>query len=147
MGTFSETVVIHAPREAVWRALADIASIHEWNPGVQASSLTSDQAEGVGASRVCDLGRAGDLHEEVAMWEPPRRLTLRITQTDLPFARGDIAFTIREEAEGTAVTVAPDYALKYGPLGSLLDALMVRRTYRKGMRDLLVGLKAHVEGA
>ena len=59
MNTFIVTQRIAAPVEMVWAALADIGSIADWNPGVVASHTTSDQAEGLGATRYCDLGRAG----------------------------------------------------------------------------------------
>jgi hypothetical protein len=37
------------------------------------------------------------------------------------------------------------YKIKYGPLGSLMDLVMVRRTYAQGMDNLLAGLKDYVE--
>ena len=49
------------------------------------------------------------------------------------------------DGEGTLVTVTPDYALKYGPIGWLMDFLVVRRQYKKGMEELLGGLKYYVE--
>lgn len=61
-------------------------------------------------------------------------------------ALADIRFYLREEDDGkTAVTCSPDYTLKYGPVGSLMDKLMVHNTYRKGMESLLRGLKQYVE--
>jgi hypothetical protein len=44
------------------------------------------------------------------------------------------------------LAVSPVYSLKFGPLGALMDRLMVRRSYAKGMEDLLIGLKSAVEG-
>ena len=145
MSTFREHITIRAPRTAVWTALADIGSIHTWNPGVHDSRRTSEQAEGVGATRSCDLGGRNYLHEAVTTWEPPERLTMSITDTNLPFARADIRFALEDRGDETLVTVAPDYALKFGPLGRLLDRFFVRSTYAKGMRGLLRGLKDHVE--
>ena len=43
------------------------------------------------------------------------------------------------------MTVSPTYTLKYGPLGRILDTVAVRRNYRAGMRELLEGLKRHLE--
>ncbi|MDX1531436.1 MAG: SRPBCC family protein [Rhodothermales bacterium] len=145
MGTFRESILIEAPREAVWAALADIGEIHRWNPGVHDSRRTSEQAEGVGATRYCDLGGRNYLDEEVVAWDPPERLTMRVVETNLPFDHADIHFTLREGAGGTVVAVSPEYALKYGPVGALLDRLWVRQQYRRGMEALLSGLKAHVE--
>jgi hypothetical protein len=58
----------------------------------------------------------------------------------------DIRFRLRPDPEGgTAVSVSPDYQLKYGPIGLLMDAILVRGTYEKGMNALLRGLKEFVE--
>ena len=39
----------------------------------------------------------------------------------------------------------PDYTLKYGPVGWLMDRIMVRQRFNVGMEDLLSGLKCDVE--
>ena len=43
------------------------------------------------------------------------------------------------------MTVSPVYRLRFGLLGTALDASYVRRTYSRGMASLLAGLKRHVE--
>jgi len=72
---------------------------------------------------------------------------MRIEDTNLPFKRADIRFTLLEDDDQTTVTVSPDYELKFGPVGAVVDKLYVRATYEKGMKALLRGLKAHVESA
>ena len=47
--------------------------------------------------------------------------------------------------EGTVVSVSPDYELKFGPIGVVMDLLFARRQLRRGMEDLVAGLKYHVE--
>jgi hypothetical protein len=42
--------------------------------------------------------------------------------------------------EVTIATVSADYQLKLGLVGRILDKLMVRAQYRKGMRGLFVSL-------
>ncbi len=130
---------------AVWRVLADIGAIHAWNPGVVRSHTTTAQLGGIGAERHCDLGGGNYLKEAVVTWEPERRLTMRIAATNLPFDAADIRFTLEARGDQTDVSVAPDYTLKFGPIGRLLDRYFVRARYQKGMRALLVGLKRHVE--
>lgn len=142
---FSTNTMIQAPLQTVWNTLADIGNIAQWNEGVQHSHLVGDQAEGVGASRTCDLGGGNYLDEDVVIWEPPYKLTMRITQTNLPFQQADIQFTLTPHDHGTQVTVAPAYKLKFGLLGQFLDYIYVHNSYQKGMANLLVGLKQHVE--
>jgi hypothetical protein len=65
--------------------------------------------------------------------------------TNLPFETADIRFSLRSDGDHTIVTISPKYKLKYGPLGSFMDRIYVRGTYRKGVGNLLQGLKEHVE--
>ena len=145
MHQFQVETVINAPRTAVWQALADIGNIYQWNPGVRASHSTSDAGTGVGATRYCDLGGSNYLDEEVVHWQPNEAVTMRITGTNLPFATADIRFMLREEGDGTAVSVSPIYQLKFGLLGKLLNAVYVNKNYKQGMIALLAGLKKFVE--
>lgn len=146
MGQFTTEITIDAPVEAVWKVLADIGAIDAWNPGVEHSHVTSYQAQGVGACRRCELGGKNFLDEEVVRWEPNQHLTMRITDTNMPFEHADIHFELQPTGEArTQVTLTPEYKLKFGPLGALLDRLYVQRTYQKGMDSLLAGLKEHLE--
>ncbi len=145
MGTFATETTIDAPVEEVWEALADIGNIYAWNPGVIQSHSTSQETQGLGATRYCDLGGDNFLDEEVVAWQPGEQLTMRIVGTNMPFETADIRFYLRPEGDKTLVTVSPQYKLKYGPLGSLMDRFYVRGTYEKGMDSLLQGLKVHVE--
>jgi carbon monoxide dehydrogenase subunit G len=142
---FSETVSINTSIAKVWATLADIGTISSWNPGVKESHQTTSGEVAKGACRHCGLGGKNYLEEEVVLYQPPTNITFRITATNLPFDAADIRFTLVSDGDATAVTVSPLYQLKYGVLGKILDALLVRPTYRKGMRDLLRGLKTHVE--
>jgi uncharacterized protein YndB with AHSA1/START domain len=146
MGSFATETKIEAPITEVWQALGEIGDIYRWNPGVRAWHTTSEQGDGLGATRYCDLGGKNYLDEEVVLWQPNEKLTMRITGTNLPFATADIRFTLHAENGSTVVTVSPLYKLKYGVMGELLDRVYVRKSYQKGMEALLAGLKAHVEG-
>ncbi len=145
MSGFERSTCIKAPVASVWEVLADIGSIADWNPGVVRSYVTGDRAGDVGAARHCDLGGKNYLDEEVVEWEEGRLLTMRVVGSNMPFKTADIRFTLSAKGEGTAVTVAPAYSLRGGILGRLMDGLVVRRMYIRGMEALLSGLKAHVE--
>jgi carbon monoxide dehydrogenase subunit G len=146
MSTFETTIDIEAPIEKVWEALADIGSISKWNPGVHESYATSDETTGLGATRFCDLGGKNFVKEQVVEFETCRKLTMRVTGTNMPMEEADIHFTLVVDGGHTRVTCAPGYTLKYGPLGSLMDRFYVRGNYEKSMQSLLRGLKDHVEG-
>lgn len=144
MSTFTETIEIDAPVSRVWATLADIGSIAEWNPGLVGSKATNDTI-GLGATRVCDIDGRQTLDEEVVLFEPEHAINFRITRSTLPFSSADIRFTLMAEGEKAIVSVSPDYELKYGFVGRLLNWAFVLRAYRKGMRGLLTGLKERTE--
>ncbi len=145
MAYFTIDVTIYAPVEDVWQVLGDIGRIADWNPGIRESYATSEVNSGLGATRFCDLGDKNYLNNEVVQWEDCRKLTMRIVDSNLPFKRADIHFTLQGENGHTQVAVSPEYELKYGVLGSLMDRFYVCQTYEKGMKNLLQGLKVHVE--
>ena len=147
MADFTETIHIDAPIADVWTALADIGAISTWNPGVRESHQTTRGDVAIGSCRRCELGGKNYLDEEVVLFEPPFKITFRITDTNLPFASADIRFNLDAHGNTTQVEVSPLYNLKFGVFGRILDTLMVKTTYRKGMRELLQGLKSHVEAS
>jgi len=59
----------------------------------------------------------------------------------------EIRFKLVDAGELTLLTVSPVYQLQFGIPGALMDFLLVRRIYRKGMKTLLKGLKQHAEAA
>lgn len=145
MTEFQESIHIEASPEKIWEVLADIGNIAAWNPGVLRSKQTTPGNVSVGSCRTCDLVGRNYLREKIIAFEPNTTMTIRVTETNLPFAHGDIRFTLVTKNGGTLVTVSPRYQLKYGGIGRILDWLMVRRQYRKGMQGLLRGLKTHLE--
>ncbi len=147
MQTFETEITIESSRDAVWEALSDIGAISTWNPGVKASHVTTDVSGGVGAGRHCDLGGKNYLDEKVVEWHPGERLTMRVIGTNLPLKHADIRFHLRTDGTQTIVSVSPEYELKFAVLGTMMDAVFVRRSYVKGMNALLAGLKQHVESA
>ena len=145
MPSFAVSATIKAPQSSVWATLADIGTIAEWNPGVVISRVTSDQAGGKGATRYCQMPGNAFVEERVVEWDPNSRITFRIIDSNLPFKTADIRFMLEPRGSSTLVTVSPEYMLQWGPLGWVMDFLMVRRRYRKGMLGLLAGLKLKVE--
>lgn len=145
MSVFKETILIDAPIDSVWSTLADIGSIAVWNPGVKHSIQTSPGEVEKGSTRHCDLGGRNYLDEEVITFQPPHKLTISITKTNMPFRKAHIRFVLEEQHAQTKVIVSPLYELKYGLLGDFMDRLFVQKKYTKGMNGLLEGLKEHVE--
>ena len=145
MGSFATSVRIEAPKERVWEVLSDLGSIYKWNPGITHSYTTSDAATGENAMRQCDLPDGGFLRERAFNWNEGEGFTINVYETSLPMKESFVDFRATAEGEATVVKLKMDYKLKFGPVGALLDAVFVGRQARKGMTDLLTGLKEYVE--
>ncbi len=145
MGSFTTSVRIKAPKERVWEVLSDLGAIYKWNPGIAHSYTTSEVATGENAMRQCDLPDGGFLRERAFNWSEGEGFTIEVYETSLPLKESFVDFRATPEGEGTVVNLRMDYKLKFGPVGVLLDAAFVGRQARKGMTDLLTGLKDYVE--
>ncbi len=146
MAHFSTQIRINATKEKVWGVLADFGGIYRWNPGVRHSYSTSESNQGLLATRHCELLKGDDyLNEQILEWRDEQSFKVDIYETNLPLHRNVVEFSVEAEGSATIVTVAPDYTLKYGLLGWLMNQLVVRRKFQKGMEDLLIGLKYHIE--
>ncbi len=146
MAHFSTQIRINDTEERVWEVLADFGRIYRWNPGVRRSYSTSETNHGLLATRHCDLLKGDDyLDEQILEWRDGESFKVEIYETNLPLHRNVVEFSVEADGNGTIVTVAPDYALKYGLLGRLMNQIVVRRQFKKGMEDLITGLKYHIE--
>ena len=126
MENFVVTEIVKAPVTEVWKVLSDTGNIYQWNPGVEKSYSTND-TPGLGTSRHCDLKGKDYLKEDVVKWEENKYLTMRITETNLPFKSADINFTLTGHDDGTLVSVCPVYELKLGLLGKFLNLDICKR--------------------
>ena len=146
MTTLSSEIRIDAPKENVWRILADFGAVQNFAANVSRSYYTSDTKEGFGVTRHCDLQNpSGYVEERVTEWREGDGYTFDIYESNAPLKRAAIDISLKRNGARTMVTATLDYQLKFGPIGSLLDLLIVRQQFRKGISSPLAGLKHHVE--
>ena len=143
-------VLIEASKERVWEALADFGNTYLWSPAVAHSRSTSDIPNGIGATRHCDLNISkASIEERVVDWVENERIRVEIFdgRRTPPFREAWGEFTLEEVpgGGGTLTRLQLHYELKGGILGGVIDRLMVRRQYGKGLKLGLAGLKYHVE--
>ena len=148
MGSFKAQIKIDATKEEVWEVLADLGNIYRWNPGVTFSYSTSEEGQGEGATRHCDIQLGpikGYLEERAFDWREGAGYKIAFYDTNFPNKDTVVDFSVRADGDGTVVEVSPGYKLKFGLLGKLMDRLFFERQFRKRMTGLLGGLKYHVE--
>ncbi|MEM1415469.1 MAG: SRPBCC family protein [Myxococcota bacterium] len=139
------TRVVAASPEAVWAALADVGGVHRFHPYVERSPLTEGSAEGgVGAGRTCHFYDGNHVVEEVIRWEPLEAVEVAIVRGSMPLKDARAGFQLTPEGAGTRIDLRMSYTPKLGPLGALMDVLMMRRKFRTLLAEVLEGLDVHV---
>lgn len=136
---------IDATLTQVWVVIADLDFVSGWNPGVVSSECSAGPF-GVGTTRSCELAPSGHIDEVVLVWEPERRVEFDIGRHGgIRGAR--MGLELDRSGDRTQVTAVADYELALGPLGPVMDRLMVQRELGRMLERSLDGLKQHVEGA
>jgi ligand-binding SRPBCC domain-containing protein len=146
MATLHHEIRIDAPVAQVWSVLADIEAVQHYNPTVASARCTSPAREGIGASRHCDLKPKGWVKERVTVWEAERALGLEVSESEWPIVYMRWRTDVTADGKGTLVAQDLEYEMKFGLLGRLMDALMMRRKLRQGVGEVFAGLKRYVEG-
>ncbi|MGI9658143.1 MAG: SRPBCC family protein [Gaiellaceae bacterium] len=148
MTTHKAEVRIDAPKEAVWEALADFSGVWKYNPSVESSHSLTTRDRGVGAERRCELTFGGAAVEErIVDWNPAGHYTVEIFGGDRmpPIRRTKARLGVRADGDGSIVTGAMTYETKLGPIGALMNRLVIRKKFGGAFSGMFAGLKHHVE--
>ncbi|MEO1060954.1 MAG: SRPBCC family protein [Actinomycetota bacterium] len=137
-------IVIAAPRTRVWDLLADLESVALWSPAVRAAECTSDRPRGLGAQRRCHMRPRGWLTETVTAWEPERLIELTVDQAS-PIKHGVGRFELSDHGRGTRLRAGFLYEVRLGPLGPVIDRLVVHRQLSSSWEQAVQGLRGHAE--
>jgi hypothetical protein len=131
--------------ERVWALLEDLEAVQQYNPGVRTASLEGPQRSGVGARRSCELLPKGRVVERVTHWEDGRALGLEVAESDWPIRFMRWVTRIEAHERGTRVTQTLEYRLKFGPLGWVIDRLVMKRKFTLTLDAVFASLVRHAE--
>jgi hypothetical protein len=145
MGIIRHEIEARCPPQRIWALLARLEAVAEYNPGVRAARLRSGAATGPGAERECDLLPSGRVVERVTVWEEGRALGLEVIESDWPIHFMRWVTRVEPRPGGSLLTQDLEYAMKFGPLGGLLDRLVVRRKLTATLDGVLAALVARAE--
>ena len=145
MTVLENAIRIDAAPDRVWSVLASLDALDRYDPGVAKAEIVSDVKEGPGAARRCDLTPGGWFKEKISEWRPHEALAFELYECTLPVRRLRHTYTLAPDGDGTVVRQRMEYELKFGALGRLLDAFVVRRKWNAGIRTFFGGLKRYVE--
>ncbi len=145
MTVLENSIRIKATPEKVWSVLGTLDALDKYDPGVKQSVVLNGVREGVGAARQCDLTPGGWFRERVTEWKPTTSLAFELVECTLPVKVLRHSYRFHVDGAETVVTQRMEYELKFGPIGKLMDAMMVRRKWDDGIKGFFAGLKRHVE--
>ncbi len=137
-------IEIAATPAAVWAVLSDFHGLEKWAPRVRVTKL-GDTRRGVGVGRRAVIPGLGTVDEVVIEWEPEKRLSYSVTPVSV-FGPGTARW--RLEAAGphkTRVFERFEYDMRFGIVGALLHALVVRRKLAEAQPNMLKQFKKGVE--
>ncbi len=129
--------------ETVWATLADFGEISRWAPNVAHSCLTSGHKEGVGSVRRVQIDRNA-LLERVTEWAPGREIRYSIEGLPSVVRSASNAWKLVRTDAGTTVTITSRIDTGPRPPQQVM-ARVIGRVLAKASRDMLEGLKAHLE--
>jgi ligand-binding SRPBCC domain-containing protein len=145
MTVLENSIRIDAPPEKVWSVLSSLDVLDRYDPGVVKSEIVTTTRQGPGSARRCDLKPGGWFKEKVADWQPNESLSFELFECTLPVRSLKHSYTLTPDGSGTVVRQRMEYDLKFGPIGKLMDTLMVRRKWQAGIESFFSGLKRYVE--
>jgi ribosome-associated toxin RatA of RatAB toxin-antitoxin module len=146
MNNVTVTATVHSPIARVWDAIADVGTIADWHPGVEASPVLTENRTGLGAARRVELYDGSSAVETVTELVEGRRVTVLMSEHSMPMNHAAATFEIEADgADRTQVTFSIDYTMKFGPVGWLLNALMLRGVLNKLFANVLDGLDHHLK--
>lgn len=145
MRLLEERVEIGAPVGLVWEVLADFGSVDTWAPYMRKSHLIGEQTSGIGMRRVMRHAWGFRFEEAVTHWHDESGFAFDVLQAPFPMRDVKEQWVVGSENGNTMVETQVRYRTHLGPLGSLIDWLLVRFVVRREMRAGLRGLKVYAE--
>ncbi|HEY2406155.1 MAG TPA: SRPBCC family protein [Polyangiaceae bacterium] len=145
MTTLENSIFIAASPDQVWKVLARLDGLAEYDPAIAEARIETRERSGLLAERRCELKDGNWFRERVTAWEPERALAFELCECSFPVRSLAHRYQLTTENGGTRVEQRMQYELKLGPLGAVLDALLVRRQWNAGIRAFFAGLKDRVE--
>ncbi|MFZ6013408.1 MAG: SRPBCC family protein [Bacteroidota bacterium] len=146
MTTLFNEITVKAPIENIWKALSNIEELEKYDPTVRKSSAISSSKNGIGSARKVEMKDGKNWFEEkCTVWKPNQAITYELTACSFPIHCLKHSYSFEQNGDGIKVKQVMEYQVKYGFLGKVLDAMVVKKQSDSGIKKFFLGLKAYAE--
>ena len=122
-----------------------MGAVEDWHPNVARAVVLTANDTGIGASRRVEFHDGNSVVETVIEESEQQFTTVEMTESPM-LKKAQVTIRTKERsADTTDVTISIDYGLKFGPIGWLIDAAMMKRIFGKVFDTALAGLSYHLE--
>lgn len=146
MTTLENQIRINAPISQIWEALANIENLEKYDPTVEGSKALTESISGIQAKRKVNMKDGKNWFEEkITEFEPNKALTFELTACSFPVHQLKHSYTFESDGDQTNVKQVMKYKVKFGILGRIMDALMIKKQSDDGIKQFFSGLKNYLE--
>jgi uncharacterized membrane protein len=142
----TRTIDIDTPVNDVWKKLAKLDDVENFVDSVTRSVYTTEQKEGVGAARACDVKGLGTLVEEIVDWKEGETFTYTVDGMPKIVKHAQSKWRLKRKNEDqTTVTITSSIETRYGALGRLMEKFALGPKLGTALSGALKQFKEHVE--
>ena len=146
MTVLRNEMIIDASVEKIWDALSQVGELDKFDPTVLKSRTISETRSGIGAARKVDMKDGKNWFEEVCtLSKPNEALVYELTACSFPVHQLRHSYSFEKIGQRVRVRQTMEYKVKYGWVGEILDALVIRRQTDSGIKQFFSGLKNYME--
>lgn len=146
MTVLHNEMIIEAPVEKIWDALSQVEKLDKFDPTVLKSRTISEVGSGIGAARKVEMKDGKNWFEEkCTLSKPNEALVFELTACSFPVQQLKHSYSFEKIGQRVRVRQTMQYKVKYGWLGKILDALVIRRQTDIGIKQFFSGLKKYIE--
>jgi len=145
MRELKESIAIASPAQSVWALLADFGGVSDWAPYMTSSHLIGEVTSGVGMRRGMRHSWGFRFEEAVTDWAEGKCFSFDVFRAPFPMTNVRESWMLDHENGLSIVSTRVTYGMKLGPIGWMIDWLLVRFIVKREMRAGLRGLKQHSE--
>ncbi len=146
MATIRNDITINAPIEKIWQTLTEVEALDKYDPTVKKSTALTGIRNGIGASRKVEMLDGKNWFEETCTEAVPNKaLTFELTACSFPVHKLKHSYSFKIDGGNVKVSQIMEYNVKFGFVGKIMDALVVRKQSDAGIKKFFTGLKNYLE--